>query len=93
MAKMQTPRKRDVGRAVKVLFYDHAENLDHPILTEVYGRVIGVTKKYIRLISWATPQDETSDDSKTTWVVMRSTIDTYTRLMPEGDMTCSMTKR
>ena len=79
------PRKSDIGRAVQVFFYDHAENLDRPVRIEIYGRVTSVTQKYIRVIAWDTPDNKTGDDDKTEWAIIRSTIETYTRLVPEGN--------
>lgn len=72
---MRRLRKSDLGRPILIKFYDHCEGEDaSPIFTVVYGKLIGYDRQSLRVCAWDTPCDDTTDDSKAEWAILRKVI-------------------
>ena len=77
---------RHLGRVVEVHFADHCEGGRVPMDTVVYGRILEVADGHVVLGGWLPLSDDATDDSRTQWTIVRSTISTVTILSPDcGD--------
>ncbi len=79
--------KRDVGRWVRIVFWDHViieqelpkRSKPKPILCEVAGMIRSVSARHITVATWwvHSNDSEVSDTNAETVVIVRSTIDKY----------------
>jgi hypothetical protein len=77
-------RQVKVGDAVSVVFLDHCERGggegSGPMVFEAMGRVTEITKEYVTIAPWISP-DLVVDNNTDTYVILRSTIKQLRRLV------------
>jgi len=68
--------KRLLNRVVEIVFDDHAEDSDKPILCRCFGRVIQDTEKHITVCCWDLDDDDpaTLKLNRKTFAIIKSTI-------------------
>lgn len=73
------------GQIVEVIFWDHAEGATKRFKCAAFGRVGKIERETIYLDAWtfASPRRAYERENVTRFAIIRSTIETITRLVPE----------
>jgi len=66
--------KRHIGLPLKVLVWDHTENVGAAVVCEVYGKLIAFDGKTITLWAWSVPSEPTVKGARTEFVLLRQTV-------------------
>jgi len=70
-----------LGSIVKVVFEDHCEDGDQPLMCTVYGVLTGRARHYIIVSSWTVASDEaTARVNNKRWIIIKSCIKSMVRL-------------
>ena len=92
---MSRPRKGDIAQ---ITFYDHGENVDGPIFTEVFGRVVSAKGASYEIESWRLPNEDpvTQESNRTKFTILKKVvIDAQILVLKENknDNSCSRYSR
>ena len=70
-----------VGNMVKIVFADHCEDGDQPLICTVYGVLTVQTREYIIVSSWTVDSDEATERvNNKRWVIIKSCIKSLVQL-------------
>lgn len=72
------------GQIVKVVFWDHVEGGSRPIKFAIYGELSAIDRRSICVDAWAYANGRRAHDprNETRFTILRSTIESVTRLVP-----------
>ena len=75
-----------VNHLVEVCFYDHSENTDQVPVLAVRGRLDKLGRKYLRIITTERVSAEELEDDTTSFLVVRSAIQSISLLQREASL-------
>lgn len=73
-----------IGDIVVVKFFDHAENVEKPMLLNAYGHLIEKTSKKLVIDSWEPVRSKREIEANThTFTIVRAAVKKITVLVPK----------
>ena len=78
-------QKVKVGDIVHVVFWDHAQDSKDAMLFEIFGRVVGITRKAYEIYFWRYVNDvdrvkDDHPDNEDSYAIVKSTIESIRKL-------------